>query len=309
MTEAMVCPECGSHQIFKDGIRHSANGDVQRFFCRSCGRRFRDQTTLKTIPDNYESSQQNVPSGGMKLVALAENTTNAGKVKTQKISPEAQIVNYLIHMKNNGRRDSTIESRNSQLNRLVQLAADLNDPESDKKAIASLDKSESYKALLCIAYDGFAQKNGITWNRPSYKQCDKLPFVPHEAEIDALISGYGKKTATFLKLCKETALRPGEAWLTEWIDFDLVNRTLVCKNPEKNSRSRAFDDLSPQLCQMIASLPHNSQYIFTCSRTPVQNEDRRAPATLETPKSAARKTKTPHSLETQKPKNRKDFLL
>jgi integrase len=82
-----------------------------------------------------------------------------------------------------------------------------------------------------------------------------------------------QKTATFLKLLKETAMRPGEAWQLEWIDFDQSNRTLICKHPEKNSRSRAFDNISPELCQMLLSLPHNSQYIFSCSKTPLSKED------------------------------------
>ncbi|HEV2138648.1 MAG TPA: DDE-type integrase/transposase/recombinase [Nitrososphaerales archaeon] len=31
---------CGSEVIVKDGLRHNRNGDIQRFTCRECGRRF-----------------------------------------------------------------------------------------------------------------------------------------------------------------------------------------------------------------------------------------------------------------------------
>jgi integrase len=203
----------------------------------------------------------------------AELKTVAGE--TRKVSTEAQIVNYLAYLENNGRRPATIEARDFQLRRLISLGADLQDPESVKHAIATLDKSESYKLLLCIAYEGFAAKNGISWTRPAYKQLDKLPFVPHESEIDALIAGCGKKTSTLLRLIKETAMRLGEAWQVEWIDFDPETRKIVCNHPEKNSRSRAFT-ISMELCNMIQSLPHNSQYLFTCSRQPVGREDRRA---------------------------------
>jgi integrase len=205
------------------------------------------------------------------LTAATESKTVAGK---QNASIEAQIVNYLIYLKNDGRRDSTIEARDFQLRRLIHLGADLNDPESVKRVIAALDRSESYKLLLCIAYEGFALKNGVAWTRPSYKQQDKLPFVPHESEIDALISGSGKKTATLLQVIKETAMRLGEAWQVEWADFDPQTRRIVCNHPEKNSRSRAFN-VSVELSQMIQSLPHNSQYIFTCSRQPIGREDRK----------------------------------
>lgn len=200
-----------------------------------------------------------------------ETKTVAGE---RKVSIEAQIVNYLIYLKNEGRRDATIEARDFQLRRLIHLGADLNDPESVKRVIADLDKSESYKLLLCVAYEGFALKNGIAWKRPNYKQQDKMPFVPHESEIDSLIAGCGKKTATLLRLIKETAMRLGEAWQVEWIDFDPQSRKIVCNHPEKKSRSRAFN-ISNELIQMIQALPHNSQYIFTCSRQPIGKEDRR----------------------------------
>jgi integrase len=203
------------------------------------------------------------------LTYATEKNTVAGGMKN---SIEAQIVNYLIYLKNEGRRDSTIEARDSQLRRLVQLGADLSNPESVKKAIARLDVSESYKLLLCIAYEGFALRNGITWKRPEYKQVSKIPFVPHESEIDALIADSGPKTATLLRLIKETAMRLGEAWQTEWIDFNPKIRQIICNHPEKNSRPRCFT-ISMELVHMIEALPKNSQYIFTCSRKPMGKED------------------------------------
>jgi hypothetical protein len=142
------------------------------------------------------------------LTPIAENQELRGDA--QKVSVEAQIVNYLIQLKNNGRRDTTIEAKDWQLKRLVRLGADLHDPESVKKTIASLEKSESYKLLLCIAYEGFLTANGQSWQRPGYKQSEPLPFCPHETEVDALIAGCNKKTSALIKLLKETAMRPGE---------------------------------------------------------------------------------------------------
>jgi len=157
----------------------------------------------------------------------------------------------------------------------MKIGADLNEPETVKKAIANTDNSESYKLLMCIAYEGFAKRNGITWTRPKYKQSSKLPFVPHETEVNNLIAGCPKKTATLLKLLKETAMRLGEAWLTEWTDVDSQNRTITCQNPEKRSRARAFK-ISAELAQMLLALPRNSQYIFTCLKKSLFKEDRRS---------------------------------
>jgi len=36
----MQCPECGSLRIWRDGVRHTGHGDVQRWLCRDCGFRF-----------------------------------------------------------------------------------------------------------------------------------------------------------------------------------------------------------------------------------------------------------------------------
>ena len=152
-------------------------------------------------------------------------------------------------------------------------AQNLNDGETVKKAVASLSEAtESYKLLLCTAYEGFALKNGIPWTKPNYKQNSPLPFVPHENELDALIAGCGKKTATLLRLLKETAMRLGEAWQVEWKDFDATNRTLMCKYPEKNSRSRAFN-ISSDLTLMLQAMPQRSQFIFSCCRQPVNREE------------------------------------
>jgi len=36
------CPECASQRVWKDGLRQTKHGDVQRWLCRSCGHRFSD---------------------------------------------------------------------------------------------------------------------------------------------------------------------------------------------------------------------------------------------------------------------------
>jgi len=193
----------------------------------------------------------------------------------QKTTTEGQILQYLIYLKNQGYADGTIAQKDGILHKLTKLGANLADPETVKKAIANTETSESYKLLMCIAYEGYAKKNGLTWIRPNYKQSSPLPFVPHETEIDSLIAGCGKKTATLLRLLKETAMRLGEAWLTEWTDFDSQNRTVMCQNPEKHSRPRAFE-ISAELTQMLLALPRNSQFIFTCLKQPQEKEERKS---------------------------------
>jgi predicted RNA-binding Zn-ribbon protein involved in translation (DUF1610 family) len=34
------CPQCGCERVYKDGIRYTTSGEVQRYLCRNCGYRF-----------------------------------------------------------------------------------------------------------------------------------------------------------------------------------------------------------------------------------------------------------------------------
>src|SRR3972149_658245 len=34
------CPECGSQRVWKDGIRYTLYGEIQRYLCRNCAYRF-----------------------------------------------------------------------------------------------------------------------------------------------------------------------------------------------------------------------------------------------------------------------------
>ena len=60
----------------------------------------------------------------------------------------------------------------------------------------------------------------MKWDPPIYHRIKKIPFIPKEKEIDNLIAGVGPKTAPYLQLLKETAVRAGEAWQLRWIHID-----------------------------------------------------------------------------------------
>ena len=58
-------------------------------------------------------------------------------------------------------------------------------------------------------YRCYARYKGLkAENLPKYNREYPLPFIPLEKEVDALISGCGRKTSTLLQLLKETAFRP-----------------------------------------------------------------------------------------------------
>jgi len=63
---------------------------------------------------------------------------------------------------------------------------------------------DAYKYKLTGVYTLFLKTQDQTWEQPKYKPVEQIPFIPTEKEIDELIAGCGRKTATYLQLLKST---------------------------------------------------------------------------------------------------------
>ena len=87
-----------------------------------------------------------------------------------------------------------------------------------------------------------------------WKTPETLPFIPLEKELDALIGSSNRKTAAYLQLLKETALRSGEAWNLKLSNLDPDQRILTMNNPQKRGKPRQFK-LSKRLIAMLKALP------------------------------------------------------
>jgi integrase len=134
----------------------------------------------------------------------------------------------------------------------------------------------------------FLRINGLTWEKPRTNVVQKFPFIPTEQEIDALISGSGKKTATFLQLLKETAMRCGEAKRLQWTDIDFEKNIVTLNCPEKGSNPRMWK-ISAKLSAMLNNLPRESQRLFgegpiTSMKTTFIKARRRLAAKLQNPR-------------------------
>lgn len=79
---------------------------------------------------------------------------------------------------------------------------------------------------------------GLPWKPPKYRWQTKIPFIPEEKEIDALIAGCSKQIAAILQTLKETGMRIGEAVRLKWTDIDIEKRTIAVNEPEKNGNLR-----------------------------------------------------------------------
>jgi integrase len=122
-----------------------------------------------------------------------------------------EIISHALWLQKEGYRRSTILSAVSCL-KSVAKKANLLDPESVKRYLGAVSLTESRKEAITVRLSRFYRQKGITWNPPRYRRVERLPSIPTEEEVNLLIGGMGKKTATFLQLLKETGMRPGEAW-------------------------------------------------------------------------------------------------
>jgi integrase len=265
------CPKCSSKRIYKDGLRHMKDGtSIQRWLCRDCYYCF----TEKNSPRKNHATQLNTSSVLLSKrqvgELLAEESKNLAETPRQEqaqregtmlaVDARGKIVEYGFWLLKQGFAKSTIEGRTKLLRRLVNVQADIFEPETVKEAISKQTWSEGRKEYAVEAYTSFLKMTGKTWTPPKYRRIETLPFIPTEAEIDALIAGCGTKMAAFLSTLKETGIRCGEAWNLKWTNIDFVHSTLTV-TPEKHSNPRMFK-ISSKLLAMLSMLPRKSELLF-----------------------------------------------
>jgi len=278
-SQSFHCPQCGSTKLWRDGKRYVGEREIQRWICRNCGFRFSEtklnhrnmlerfetvhRQNLKTTTRFTINRRVSVPkhrtknSASIKLekAALASIKNANPAATTKKPTPQeinGKIIEYSWWLHKQGYAESTIIGRTKLLKILAKRGANLFDPETVKETIAKQKWSAGRKVNAVDAYTSFLTMLGMKWDPPKYKRVYKLPFIPTETELDQLIAGCGRRTATLLQLLKETGMRIGEAWKLKWTDIDFVKRT-VRVTPEKGSNPRIFK-LSSKLIAMLSAL-------------------------------------------------------
>lgn len=276
------CPQCGSAKIYRDGFRMRADGTpVQRFICRICGLRFSERAPaessrpLQNCPRWQINRANPLVSSRQVCDLLTEGSTNLATVEKEKLPDSTidtqtrqnltingKLVSTAFYMQKQGYAPETVRGHIGALNALIRRNADLMDPESVKAALAQEKKwSQCRRRNVINAYTLFLKVNGGRWEKPKCRVTRKFPFIPTEQEINSLISGCGTKTATFLQLLKETAMRAGEAKRLEWINIDFEKNLVTLNDPEKGSNPRIWK-VSPTLTGMLNMLPKKSAKIF-----------------------------------------------
>jgi integrase len=262
-----LCPECGSRNLYRDGLRYLADGSsVQRWLCRDCAYRSSEKSPQKNHewPINTSaglSSKRQICATlkeAKNLSAMQETKTCVGE---ESQTAKGQILQFALHCKNNGLTEETVRVWYNRL-KIIGENTDLNEPEKVKKYIAEASFAQGTKYNMVVVYNAYLQFIGKTWKKPKYHLEQKLPeFIPTEQEIDALIAGCGKKTATILQTIKETGMRIGEALRLKWIWLDIERNTLTLNAPEKRGSPRVCK-ISSKLVGMLQALPKKNELIF-----------------------------------------------
>ena len=147
------------------------------------------------------------------------------------------IVNYLLSRKNI--KPATIE-RKSKLLKSLMKSVDINNADEVVSFINTCGWASGTKDLAIGAYRDYLDMLGLTSIKlPHIRREESYPFIPIETELEQLITATRLKTATFLRLLKEGALRPIEAWMLQWKDVDVPSKNVTVK-PAKYSKPRRF---------------------------------------------------------------------
>lgn len=93
------CPECGSTKTWKDGLRYTNLGTVQRYICRNCAYRFSDPNFQRAFNGSGMSQhiqrvltkklkrRTDIPNARQVCAALTRGTKNLTEVKPDRKSP------------------------------------------------------------------------------------------------------------------------------------------------------------------------------------------------------------------------------
>lgn len=253
LTHTLGCPQCGSNQLYRDGLRHSDNGiSVQRWLCRICGYRFSEKSSKDCLTSNSNGQVCVTWPGAKNLTSATEIKTVAGEREIGK-TQQGTILEYAWKLKKRGLAESTIRNRTQSLQRLVDMNADLMNSDSVETVLATEPMTAANKSVYVASYRSFAKAFNITWVPVKANYEPKQPFVPLESEIDQLIAHCGPRLATYLQVLKDTGARAGEACKLQWTDLDEQNGTIRINNPEKGSRSRTIK-VTPKTVAMLKAL-------------------------------------------------------
>lgn len=151
---------------------------------------------------------------------------------------ESEIFSVLWELKKKGLSESTIKN-NAKLLKFLAKHINLDDPESVRGYVAMLDKNDSYKRNLVLAYQNYAKVKGIEWTRPKYYPSNRPPQIPSEDKVNMIIANSPKKLALAISISRDIGMRPVEAMNLRLRDLD-IEKGLIHPNTAKHGAGRVL---------------------------------------------------------------------
>jgi integrase len=186
---------------------------------------------------------------------LAGATMHSNDVKIE-------VSKYLGHLERENRSKNTIHSYETYLDMLAKIGGDLFDPEFVKEKVAKQESwGENTKRMAAAVYKGFASFIGIAFRSPKYRINPKIPFIPSDAQVDALIAASPRRLAALLQILKETGISVGEALSLKWSEIDFENRRFTLNSTEKGGLPRQ-KPMPDKLANMLGALPRKTERLF-----------------------------------------------
>ncbi len=118
-----------------------------------------------------------------------------------------KIVKTIWELKKQGYAHYTLKAYDSRLRGLAKVI-NLDKPEEIKEYVAKKDNwSNAFKEGVIKAYNHYVNINGLSWNRPKYKNSKNLPYIATTEQLNKIVANCKRKYALILSILRDTGLR------------------------------------------------------------------------------------------------------
>jgi len=196
------------------------------------------------------------------LTTATETKTVAGEEQPIISENSDRVLTFAWQSKKRGLSDVTIKVRCLRLNVLRRLGANLDDPDSVETVLATEDWTPSNKWQYVQTYAAYTKTMGIPWTKIKVQYEPKQQYTPTRSEVETLVSGLGRRTATFVQALADTGARSGEMCRLEWSEVDAENHRIPINKPEKGSKSRVITVSERTIAMLLKLSKKYTPYVF-----------------------------------------------